>query len=132
MKVIVYKTETGIVIIHPVVSVEASLKDIPTDAEYKIIDESELPTDRTFRGAWDYDTLTEDVDKSKEIKKTSLRSERESLFTANDIDLQNAIADGDDDAKAICITERNRLRDVTDLVDTCTTIDEIKTVSVEA
>ena len=30
-------------------------KDVPTGTKYKIIDSSELPADREFRNAWDYD-----------------------------------------------------------------------------
>jgi hypothetical protein len=30
-------------------------KDVPTGVKYKIIDNSELPADREFRNAWDYD-----------------------------------------------------------------------------
>ena len=29
-------------------------KDVPAGVEYKIIDVSEVPTDRTFRNAWEY------------------------------------------------------------------------------
>ena len=29
-------------------------KDVPAGVEYKIIDASEVPTDRTFRNAWEY------------------------------------------------------------------------------
>lgn len=130
MKKIIYKTETGIAIIHPTKSVELAMKDIPEGAEYKIVDESEIPADRTFRGAWDYDTLKEDVDKSKEIWKDKLRADREKLFSSNDVKLQNAIADGDEVSKSEAIAERNRLRNVTDLVTNCKTIDEIKAVNV--
>ena len=30
-------------------------KDVPTGTKYKIIDSSELPADREFRNAWNYD-----------------------------------------------------------------------------
>lgn len=33
---------------------EIAAKDVPTGIEYKIIDASELPQDRTFRNAWEY------------------------------------------------------------------------------
>jgi hypothetical protein len=29
-------------------------KDVPAGVEYKIIDTAEVPTDRTFRNAWEY------------------------------------------------------------------------------
>ena len=33
---------------------EIALKDVPQGLSYKIIDVSELPQDRTFRNAWEY------------------------------------------------------------------------------
>ena len=33
---------------------EIATKDVPQGIEYKIIDVSELPQDRTFRNAWEY------------------------------------------------------------------------------
>lgn len=33
---------------------EIATKDVPQGVEYKIIDVSELPSDRTFRNAWEY------------------------------------------------------------------------------
>jgi hypothetical protein len=29
-------------------------KDVPANRTYKIVDVSEIPTDRTFRNAWEY------------------------------------------------------------------------------
>jgi len=38
-------------------------KDVPTGKPYKIVDGSEVPSDRTFRNAWEVDvnTLTDGV-----------------------------------------------------------------------
>jgi hypothetical protein len=33
---------------------ELALKDVPANTPYKIVDVSEIPTDRTFRNAWEY------------------------------------------------------------------------------
>ncbi len=66
MEKIIYKTETGIAIITPARSIAEAMKDIPKGAEYKIVDESELPQDRTYRNAWKYD-LTIDAVKAAEI-----------------------------------------------------------------
>jgi len=35
------------------VTVEFCIKDVPTGAKYKIVDTSEVPSDRTFRNAWE-------------------------------------------------------------------------------
>jgi len=58
MKKIIYPQETGIAVITSTGELsleETALKDVPTGVKYKIIDVSDLPTDRDFRGAWEYD-----------------------------------------------------------------------------
>lgn len=59
-KCIVYKYEEGLAIVHPAPNEthtieEIAEKDVPSGLPYKIIDFSEIPTDRTFRDAWDID-----------------------------------------------------------------------------
>jgi len=64
MKKIIYQNETGIAVITPTgdLSVEeTALKDVATGVKFKIIDASDLPTDRDFRNAWEYD-FTKDFD----------------------------------------------------------------------
>lgn len=52
---IIYPTdEGGVAIIIPAESVEAALKDVPAGKPYKIIATADVPTDRTFRNAWEY------------------------------------------------------------------------------
>ena len=68
---IIYKNENGSVsIIHPTEDAlsfmtidEIAKKDVPTGLSYKIVEDSEVPTDRTFRDAWTVDeaTLTDGV-----------------------------------------------------------------------
>jgi hypothetical protein len=33
---------------------ELAFKDVPANTPYKIVDVSEIPSDRTFRNAWEY------------------------------------------------------------------------------
>jgi hypothetical protein len=58
-KRIIYQTEEGLKIIIPTEeylnnhSIEdLAKKDVPQGFTYYIVDLSEIPTDRTFRGAW--------------------------------------------------------------------------------
>lgn len=52
---IIYKTqEGGVAVIIPAESIEAAMKDIPEGVEYAIVDVSDIPSDRTFRNAWEY------------------------------------------------------------------------------
>jgi hypothetical protein len=55
MNRIIYQNEAGgVSIIIPAESVELALKDVPEGVEYKIVNASEIPSDRTFRAAWEY------------------------------------------------------------------------------
>ena len=50
---IIYKTpDGGVAVIIPADTIEACMKDIPEGAEYAIVDVTDIPSDRTFRGAW--------------------------------------------------------------------------------
>jgi len=53
---IIYPTDDGgVAVIIPAESVEAAMKDIPEGAEYQIVDTADVPSDRTFRGAWTWE-----------------------------------------------------------------------------
>ena len=68
---IIYKNESGgVSVLHPTDEAlsfmtidEIAKKDVPTGVKYKIVEDSEVPTDRTFRDAWTVDeaTLTDGV-----------------------------------------------------------------------
>ena len=65
---IIYKTQDGIAVITPAPncshSIEAiAAKDVPAGSPYKIVEDSFIPTDRTFRNAWEVDAaeLTDGV-----------------------------------------------------------------------
>jgi hypothetical protein len=57
---IIYPTDDGgVAIIIPAVECgltieEIAAKDVPAGKSYKIIDVSDIPEDRTFRNAWEY------------------------------------------------------------------------------
>jgi len=53
MKRIIYPTDDGgVAVIIPADTIEACMKDIPEGVEYAIVDVADIPSDRTFRGAW--------------------------------------------------------------------------------
>jgi hypothetical protein len=71
-----------------------------------------------------------DFDKAKAITKDRLRAERTPLLAAQDVAFQRALeANGD---TAAVVAEKQRLRDVTSQVDTCTTLDELRVLSCAA
>jgi ribosomal protein S12 len=58
MKIIIYPNDVGIAVINPTGELtieETALKDVPSGVKYKIVDSSDLPADRDFRNAWEYD-----------------------------------------------------------------------------
>lgn len=67
------------------------------------------------------------IDKAKEITKDRLRVERAPLLAAQDILFQRAI-ESNADVTAI-VAEKNRLRDLPDLADSCTTLAELRALS---
>ena len=71
--------------------------------------------------------ITINMDKAKEITKARLRVEREPLLVAQDVLFQRAL-ETSADTSAI-VAEKQRLRDITNLADACTTTDELKALS---
>jgi len=52
---IIYKTDDGgVAVIIPAESIEAAMKDVPAGKPYKIVSVDDIPSDRTFRNAWEY------------------------------------------------------------------------------
>jgi len=53
---IIYPTDEGVAVIVPadcgLTIEEIAAKDVPAGKSYQIVDVSEIPSDRTFRGAW--------------------------------------------------------------------------------
>ena len=68
------------------------------------------------------------IDKAKDITKDRLRTERKPLLEAQDVAFQRALEDGAD--TTTIVAEKQRLRDITNQVDTMTTVDELKTASI--
>ena len=64
------------------------------------------------------------VNKAKEITKERLRAEREPLLQAQDVAFQRAL-EANADTAAI-VAEKQRLRDITQLADQATTLEQLK------
>jgi hypothetical protein len=128
MSVIAYNTNDGLAITIPTgeLPIEQVLaKDCPAGAV--IVDT--LPAERDFRNAWELSgtDITVNFAKAQEITKNRLRAERQPLLEAQDVAFQRALEDGTD--TSAIVAEKNRLRDVTDLVDGATTLDELRAIS---
>ena len=66
--------------------------------------------------------------KAQDITKERLRIDRKPLLEAQDVAFQRAL-ETSEDTTAI-VAEKNRLRDITNQVDTMTTLDELKSASI--
>ena len=77
MNRIIYRTdEGGVAVIVPADEAlrshtiqEIAEKDVPAGKPFKIVDVSDIPSDRTFRGAWEVDeaTLTDGVGADRSV-----------------------------------------------------------------
>jgi len=72
-------------------------------------------------------SITINMNKAKNITKERLREERKPLLEAEDIKFMRAQEEGSD--TTAIVAEKNRLRDITNSVDSCTTTDELKALS---
>jgi hypothetical protein len=128
MAFIAYNTNDGSAITIPTgeLPIEQVLaKDCPAGAV--IVDT--LPAERDFRNAWELSgtDITVNFAKAQEITKDRLRAERVLLMQAQDVAFQRALEEGAD--TSAIVAEKNRLRDVTGLVDGATTLDELRAIS---
>lgn len=62
MKIVFLNHEGSLCVLHPTPEAEATMsmfeigrKDVPTGLPFKIVQDEDIPTDRTFRDAWTLD-----------------------------------------------------------------------------
>ena len=112
-------------------------KDVPD--KYKptamIVDDEYIPSDRTYRDAWEFTgvdlvnktCISENLDKAKEIHKERLRAERKPLLEEQDVLFIKALETNSDTKKIL--EEKQRLRDITKLVNDIKDTIELRTIS---
>ena len=83
-RIIYTNDDGGVSVIVPTGTIEACIKDVPAGVPYRIVNDDELPSDRTFRNAWKGD-LTVDLPKAKEICHDKRRAARALEFAPLDI-----------------------------------------------
>lgn len=70
-----------------------------------------------------------DMNKARLITKERLRAERTPLLQAQDVAFQRALESGED--TSAIVAEKQRLRDITNLADQASTLDELKAITVQ-
>lgn len=122
----------GVSICYPTgeLSIDAvKAKDTPSNSV--IVDASTLPeADNDFFDAWELNgtTVSVSLTKAKALTKTRLRAEREPLLAVQDVLFQRAIEANADTSDIVA--EKQRLRDITNLADACTTTAELRALKV--
>jgi hypothetical protein len=136
-QVIIFSNENGGVstcIPTGEISIEAVLaKDVPKGRGGRIVEQTSLPNQyNDFYDAWEMDStsVTVNLTKAKELTKKRLRNEREPLLAAQDVLFQRA-QEANANTTAI-VAEKNRLRDITDLADAATTLEQLRALKAEA
>ena len=112
MSKIIYTNSDGTVsIIIPAGDVNDAIKDVPSGLSYEIVEDSAIPTDRSFRNAWKQNgkTIETDMTKAKEIHKTNIRAARETKFAELDIEFQRALETSAD--TSTIVAKKQTLRD---------------------
>ena len=132
-QVIIFTNENGgVSVCYPTgeLSVEETkTKDTPDHSI--IVEDTDLPqADNDFFDAWELadGVVLVNLTKAKAITKARLRSERASLLAAQDVAFQRALETGAD--TTAIVAEKQRLRDITNLADACTTTDELRSLKV--
>lgn len=74
--------------------------------------------------------ITIDFNKAKEVTRNRLRAERAPLLSALDVQFQRNLESGADNTSVVA--EKQRLRDITKLVDECTNVDELKALNMNS
>jgi hypothetical protein len=112
------------------ISIDAVMtKDVPAGRGARIVNIVDLPNQHNdFYDAWEMDatSVTVNLAKAKELTKKRLRAEREPLLAAQDVLFQRAL-ESSADTTAI-VAEKNRLRDITGLVDAVTTLEGLRAI----
>lgn len=151
MKKIIYTLpDGGVAVVHPVINtfgeaegfteenaIHRALAKLPEGAiDPAVVDESEIPKDRSFRGAWvrSHSGIAHDMDMARAIHLDRLRKSRKPKLEALDVESLRAIEAGDFLASSDVMAQKQALRDITKdpRIAEAQTPDELKLVIPEA
>lgn len=155
MKRIIYSTaDGGVTVVTPVINTHAlidgaivarpedvdeemaiqrSLAKLPPWAiDPKVVEESAIPADRTFRLAWKASgsAVVHDMEKARHLHRENMRSQRKPKLELLDVKVLCALEKGDISTLPSLVAEKQVLRDVTATpgIEAASTIEELKAV----
>ena len=110
-RIIYTKSDGTVSIITPAGDVNDAIKDVPSGLSYEIVEDSAIPTDRSFRNAWKQNskTIETDMTKAKEIHKTNIRTARAPKLAELDVEFQKALEAGS--STTDIVAKKQALRD---------------------
>ena len=138
-KIIFTNTESGLSVVHPVrntigetlttdVEIEQRAWDkLPVGAiNPKFVDASVIPTDRTFRNAWEHggDSVIQNITKAKNIAHDKRREARSAEFAP--LDIKATIPSEATAAEAARAVVRVKYATMQTAIESASTVDEIK------
>jgi hypothetical protein len=104
--------------------------DVPSDWQILGYNIELFPTwNRQEDWVWENSNIVVDFDRAKESTKERLRLERSGLLAALDVEFQRALEQNQSTSNIVA--EKQRLRDITNLVDQCLSLDELLNLKVE-
>ena len=118
-KLIMYDNGDGVSVVSPAagISVEDAIQyAVPQGADYKVVEDTELPADRTFRDAWTMKGI--DVNKAKQVwLDTKVRPARDKRLAELDVEWMVAMENGEAKKASAIAASKQQLRDVTERKD---------------
>jgi hypothetical protein len=111
--------------------IKRALAVLPPEAtNVLIVDDTSLPTDRTFRNGWKQNgsTVEHDIEKCRELHKEHLRRVRAPLLEDLDVKYIRALEAGDTATMSAVVSRKQELRDITvhPSISAAKTADELK------
>ena len=107
---------------------EVAAKDVPAGLAYEIVTTDDIPSDRTFRGAWVLGDccIEHDIDKCKGIAHDKRRVARAAEFAPHDEVIMKQIPGADAVAAEVARQEiRDKYAEVQDAIDAAATVEEL-------
>jgi len=131
---IIYPTPDGgvaITVPAPGLSAADVLKDVPPGVAYEIVDASAIPSDRTFRNAWEKagSQIQHNLTKAKEIAHEKRRIKRAEEFAP--LDIESTIPAKASEAEASRQLLRDKYATMQVAIDAAADIDALKAAATE-
>jgi hypothetical protein len=118
-QVIIHESDDGLVVVSPASHLDINKAAdylVPLGADYRIVEENELPDDPEFWAAWTIDCKV-DIKKAKEVWRSKMRLVRDQKLKALDIEWMKAMENGEVKVASSIAAKKQMLRDVTERED---------------